>query len=234
MFNKAQYFRIFLAGILASSILLTGCSGPKDYEVTKLTAEQRTELGKKLTSEEGQKLSGWMFRNVISGKEPAVGLTVRQAIKDQETWLAKEKEDEIKAAELKNKVEAERKAKQAEFDKLVTVTLINKKNAEHQYGQKFINFDMAYQNKGDKDIAGIKGTLKITDMFGDKIMNVGWSYDGGVAANKMSNERNSGVSVNEFKDNDMKLWNTDFDKIKSKFEVSTIIFKDGSKVDVPE
>jgi len=31
-----------------------------------------------------------------------------------------------------------------------------------------------------------------------------------------------------------KLWNTDFDKIKSNFEVQTIIFKDGTRIDAPK
>jgi hypothetical protein len=42
-----------------------------------------------------------------------------------------------------------------------------------------------------------------------------------------------GLEINQFMDQHMKLWTTDFDKIKSTFEVQTIIFKDGTRVDAP-
>lgn len=220
--------------LLVGSILLAGCSNPKDYEVMKLTEEQRKELGKKLTSDEGQKLAGWMMRNALGRKEPAIGTTVGQALKEQDEWIAKQKEKEAAATELRKKIETERKAKQEEFGKLLSVVLVSKKNSAGEYGQKWVGLELAYDNKSDKDIQGVKGVLKITDIFGDKILNVRWSYDGGIQAKKTTVEKRSGVNVNQFKDSDMKLWNTDFDKLKSTFEISTIIFKDGTKIDAPE
>ena len=220
--------------LLSASVLLSGCSDPKSYEVTKLTEEQRKELGQKLTADEGQKLAGWMMRNAITGKEPPVGTTVAQALKQQDEWVAKQKEEEARAAELRKKVEAERKAKQEEFAKLLSVVLVTKKNSVGEYSQRWVGLELAYENKSDKDIQGVKGVLKLTDIFGDKILNVRWSYDGGIAAKKTTVERRSGVDINQFKDSDMKLWNTDSDKLKSTFEVSTIIFKDGTKMDAPD
>ncbi len=40
--------------------------------------------------------------------------------------------------------------------------------------------------------------------------------------------------MNQFMDRDKKFWNTDFDKLKSSFEVSTIIFDDGTEIKVPD
>ena len=70
-----------------------------------------------------------MMRNFMAGKEPPLGTTVAQAIRDQDEWIAKQKEEEAKAVELRKKVEAERKAKQEEFAKLLSVALVNKKNS---------------------------------------------------------------------------------------------------------
>lgn len=219
---------------VAALIILAGCSDPKSYEVSKLTDEQRKELGQKLTADEGQKLTAWMLRNAIAGKEPPVGTTVAMALKQQDEWIAKQKEEEAKAEEFRQRVEAERKAKQEEFAKLLSVALVSKKNSMGEYGQRWVGLDMAYENKSDKDIQGVKGVLKLMDIFGDTIMNVRWSYDAGVPAKKSTVERKSGVDINQFNDAAMKLWNTDFDKIKSTFEVSTIIFKDGTRMDAPE
>lgn len=214
-------------------IVLSGCSDPKNYEITKLTDEQKKELGQKLTSDEGQKLAGWMMRNALAGKDLPAGMTVAQALKDQDEWIAKQKQEEAAAAELKKKVDAERKAKQEEFAKLLTTTLISKKDEMGEYGKRFVNLDMAYENKSDRGIQGVKGVLRITDIFGDKIMNITWSYDKGIQAKKRVLETGSGIDINQFMSEHMKLWNTDFDKLKSSFEVETIIFEDGTRMDAP-
>lgn len=220
--------------LLAGSILLSGCSDPKSYEVTKLTDEQRKEIGQKLTADEGQKLTAWMMRNVMTGKEPPIGTTVAMALKQQDEWVANQRKEEAKAEELRKRVEAERKAKQEEFAKLLSVALVSKKNRTGDYGEHWVGLEMAYENKSDKDIQGVKGVLKLTDIFGDKILDIRWSYDAGVPAKQSTVERKSGVDINRYMDSHMKLWNTDLDKLKSTFEVSTIIFKDGTKLDAPE
>ena len=191
--------------LLMGSILLSGCTDPKSYEATKLTEEQRKELGQKLTADEGQKLAGWMMRNVMAGKEPPVGTTVAQALKEQDEWVAKQKEEEAKMEELRKKVEAEHKAKQEAFAKLLSVALISKKNSIGEYSQRWVGLGLAYENMGDKDIQGVKGILKLTDIFGDTILNVNWSYDGGITAKQSTVERDSGIDINQFKDSNMKL-----------------------------
>jgi hypothetical protein len=237
--------RVIRLSILAATLLLcVACSDPRDYDATKLTEEQKKELGQKLTADEGQKLTGWMLRQAFTGQKPAIGVTVRNAIKDQEQWTAKvkaeeelaaikRKQEEAKAAELRKKVEAERRAAEEQFAKMLSVALTGKRNQAGEYGKRFVYLHIAYENKTDKDIEGVKGVLHISDMFGDKIINVRWSYDRGVAANKTAVETGSGLEINQFMDPHMKLWNTEFDKIKSSFEVQTIIFKDGTRVDAP-
>jgi hypothetical protein len=226
-----RYFAIFL---ILTAILLAGCTDPKNYELSKLTESQRKVLGQKLTADEGQKLASWMMRNVMTGKDAPIGITVAQALKQQDEWLAKQKEEEAKASELRKKVDAERKAKQEQFAKLLSVALVTKKNNVGAYGQMWVLLELAYENKSDKDILGVKGVLELNDIFGDRIRNVNWTYDGGIASRKSIIERKSGVKINQFMDPDMKLWNTEFDKLKSNFEVKTIIFKDGTKIDAPD
>ncbi len=220
--------------LLVCMVLLSACSNPKNYEVSKLTDDQRKELGKKLTADEGQKLSAWIMRNGLLGKDIPVGTTVEQAIKEQDEWLVKVKDEEARADELKKRVEAERKAKQEEFSRFLTVALVSKVNKNKDYGQRWVSLEIAFDNKSDKDIRGIKGVLKLTDIFDDKIMHINWSFDQGIPAKRSVVERGSGVDINQFMDPHMKLWNTDFDKLKSSFEINTIIFKDGTKINSPE
>jgi hypothetical protein len=214
--------------------MLLGCSDPHKFEIAKLTEEQKQEMGKKLTADEGQKLTGYLMRTSFASKELPAGVTVGQAIKEQELWLEKEKVEAAKAEELKKKVEAERKAKQEAFAKMLSVALVAKRNNLGEYDQRMVLLDLAYENKSDRDIAGVKGVLHLNDMFGDKIMNIRWSFDEGVGAKQTAVERGNGVKINQFIDDHMKLWSADPAKIKANYEVQTIVFKDGTRLDAPE
>lgn len=176
----------------------------------------------------------YIMRTSFASKELPVGITVGQAIKDQELWLESQKVDAAKAEELKKKVKAERKAKQEAFVKMLSVALVAKRNKLGEYDQRMVLLDLAYENKSDKDIAGVEGVLHLNDMFGDKIMNIRWSFDEGVGAKQTAVERGNGIKINQFMDDHMKLWSADSAKIKANYEVQKIVFKDGTRLDTPE
>jgi hypothetical protein len=228
-----KIYKLHLAVLTSILAMLAACSDPHNYPVTKLTEQQKKEIGVKLTADEGQKLTAWMFRQAVSKQDVSPETTVAQAIKQQDEWVAKTAVEEAKAAELKKRIEEERQAKQAEFAKIVTVAMISKKNVEQSYGRKFIALDVAFENRSQKDIRGILGTLVITDIFDQKIKAIGWVFDSGVPANGRYVETGSGIDVNQFIDSDMKLWNTDEDKLKTHFDVKKILFKDGTSEDAP-
>jgi hypothetical protein len=231
---------------IATLCVLAGCSNPKSTVVP--TSADKMETIKpaieKLTPEERELFAGYFMRHTIGAAmggafgikaDPVPeGMTIGNAIEEQRAYLAKKKAEEAAAEELKKRVEAERQAKLEEFAKMISVALVSKRNSQGEYGQKFVILDVAFENKTDKDIQGVKGVLKLKDIFGDQIQGVRWSYDGGVAAKATAVEKGSGVKINQFMDKDMKLWNTDPDKIKATFEVSTILFKDGTRADAPE
>lgn len=232
---KGQGSRIKqVAALTVMAGLLLGCSDPHKFEIAKLTEEQKQVVGKKLTAEEGQKLTGYIMRTSFANKELPAGITVGQAIKDQELWLESQKVDAAKAEELKKTFEAECKAKQEAFVKMLSVALVAKRNKLGEYDQRMVLLDLAYENKSDKDIAGVKGMLHLNDMFGDKIMNIRWSFDEGVGAKQTAVERGNGIKINQFMDDHMKLWSADSAKIKANYEVQTIVFKDGTRLDTPE
>lgn len=238
--------RLPLLVLLVIAVLLSACSNPKDTPLP--TSFDKMESIKpqldKLTSEERELFAKYYLRHTVGAamgglfgvKEDPIpeGMTIGKAIDEQRDYAAKAKIKEDEAKALQEKVAAERKAKQEEFAKLITVAVVNKKNVMQEYGRRFVALDVAFENKSDKDIAGVKGVLKITDMFDDKIVNLRWSNDKGVKAKQTMVERGSGMDINQFMDEHMKLWNADFEKLKSTFEVSTIVFKDGTKIDSPE
>ena len=223
---------------------LAACSNPNDIVLgadPMKTIEANAEAIKKLSEEDRKLLIYSVGMSQMAGifaskgePNPLAGLTIGEVLgrakKKKAETEAKNKESE----ELRKKVEAQTKLMQEEFQKILTVALVNKRNVMQEYGRRFVNLDMAYENKGNKDIQGVKGVLRVTDIFGDKILNVRWSYDKGIKAGKTATEKNVGIDINQFKDDDMKLWNTDFDKLKSSFDVQTIIFVGGEKLQVTQ
>jgi len=70
--------------------------------------------------------------------------------------------------------------------------------------------------------------LTFYDIFDNKISATKISYDKGIPANG-SKVWKSGMDYNQFMDEDVKLKNTELKDLKYKWEVSTIIYADGSK-----
>lgn len=222
-----------IAAALLCAALLGGCSDPKNYKATSLTEKQRDELLKKLTNEERSDFAAWMLRHAMSGKTPAPETTVAQALAEQDAWRTQQKAEEAKEEALKQKVEAERAAKRAEFAKLITIAVTGKKNSENEYGQQYVSFSLAYENKSEKDIRGVKGVIRVANLFGDKIFNGSWTFDNGLPG-KQSTVESGSYEINRFIDTHQKLWETDFEKMKVTFDVQTILFKDGTQINAPE
>ncbi len=227
---------------------LVACSGPKDTVVPKEIDKMDTIKPSldKLTTEERELFAGYAIRHTLGAKMGALfgvkdapagipdGMTIGKAIDEQRKFKADKDLEAAKAEENKKKIEAERAAKQAEFAKLVAVTVLGKKNNIGEYEQRFVSFDVVFENHTDKDVLGVKGLLKVNDIFGDKVTYIRCSFDKGISAKGGSTEKSTGVKVNQFDDDDMKLWNADTDKLKYSFEILKIVFKDGTTVDAPE
>lgn len=94
--------------------------------------------------------------------------------------------------------------------------------------QEYNTFSFNLTNKTDKDITGVKGILELKDLFGDNIKTTRLSYDEGIKAGETKVYKVT-IDYNQFMDEDMKLKSTDLDKMKCTFDVSTIIYSDGTQ-----
>jgi hypothetical protein len=213
---------------------LVGCSDPQNYEVAKLTSQQRTRIHQVLTADQSKKLDDWINRRTITSKSVPPGVTVEQALREQDDWLAKKNIEEAKADELRRKAQVERAAKGEKLSQMLSVTLVSKRNKVQVDERKFVALEIAYRNKTDKDIQGVKGVLKLTDIYGDAIIDIPWSYDGGISAQQAAVEHDTGAFIDKSIEPQVKLWNTDFEKIIPTFEVNAIIFKDGTSMNDPD
>jgi hypothetical protein len=218
---------------LAALVFIIGCSNALNYEVAKLTGEQRTLLQQILTADQVKKLDDWIDRNSKYGKGLPARVTVGQALQNQAEWLATQTAEKAKADELRMQLQARHAARQDEIAKLLSITLVSKSNRIREDDRQFVAFELAYANKTAKDIQGVTGVLKLNNVYGDPVIDISWSFDGELPAKHIAVERSAGIYISRSVEPQMALWNTDFEKLKSAFEVRKINFKDGTSVSDP-
>ena len=96
------------------------------------------------------------------------------------------------------------------------------------YYPEQITMELKFTNETDKDIKGVEGMLTLYDIFDNKISSTSVGYDKSIPAHQ-SKIWKSGTDYNQFMDEDVKLKNTELENLKYKWEVTTIIYTDGSK-----
>jgi len=234
-------------------IVLTACSGPKDTplprELDKM--ESIKPAMEKLTPEERELAAGYIMRHTVGsklkglfgGKEgPGIpeGMTLGKAIDEQRKFKADAAIEEAKQQALKAKMQAEREAAMKPMREAITITLVSKKiKSDHGFSGILVDENLVvtfgYKNNTEKDIAGVKGYISVKDLFGDEISGFLISNDTTIKAGQTATWTGSRSVRFALGDNkDRKLAGLEDDKYKVVWEPRMIVFKDGTKLTVPE
>src|SRR5207237_665397 len=91
---------------------------------------------------------------------------------------------------------------------------------------------LALQNKSDRDLRGIKGTVRFKDMFGTEINSIGLSYDDGIPAGKAATYAGT-MKYNQFMDEDTRRASKSLDELKVEWIPDTYLFEDGTVLSMP-
>ena len=220
--------------LVALCVTVAERSSPLNIQVAGMTDQKRIKIRDALTAEQLKRFDDWSQRNPMASKGVPRGVTVKQALLEEDAWLAKQGAEAARVEELKKRVQAERAKKQEELARIVSVTLVSKKNEVHVDEQHYVALEIAYDNKTDKAIRSVVGVLRLSDIYGDAIMDISRSYGDGISAKQTAVDHGAIVSINKSLDPQEKLWETDFAKIRTTFEVNTIVFQDGTTMQVPQ
>jgi hypothetical protein len=224
---------------LAAAIIASCSNDPRATIMPANRAEWAAQDFKKridkLSLEDQKALASFMAR-VYLGELPvndAAGLTVAQAIEKQREHDRQTIRREAEALALKQRTEQVRAQKRKELEDAAVVTLVSKTHRGKNFDAGRYSDDLvvviALQNKTDKDIAGVKGALHVTDLFDDPVSAIRFSYDGGIPAGKSATWTGA-RQVNQFDRADQRLMNIEEGKYKVRFEPQGIVFKDGSRI----
>ncbi len=240
--------------ILVLSLFLAACSGPKETPLPRELGKMDSIKGamEKLPENERGLVSGYIVRHTIGAAFAGMvgdkstpqgipeGMTLGKAIEDQRQYLASQAAEEAKQKALKDKLAAEHEAAVARMRDAVSVTLVSKSlHTEKGYGGMELDESLVvkfgYKNNTDKTIAGVKGTVTIQDLFGDKISAFGIANDATIKAKDTATWTGSrSVKFAMGGNKDRKLADLPEEKFKVIWEPEAIVFSDGTKLTAPE
>lgn len=220
-----KLINFILAVLLVLSI--SGCGGAKSTVYTQSNKDTvLKEIRESNLSDEERALFAQAIIKEAFGGEKLEGKKVGDIIDTQRKFVQEQA-----------RIEAEKKAKQAELEKLlsghVVATIAAKKNLPADiYAGRYsplVVFDIQVLNTGSKDIQAFKGYFQIRDLVGQHILN-GTYYSDNLLKAGQTDKKTISFKMNEFMDNDKKLYNTDLGKLDVKWKTTALVFTDGTKI----
>lgn len=130
---------------------------------------------------------------------------------------------------------ASKKAKSEEIKKpLLVPTLTNKRfqGSDWQSGvyEEAIWFDISWDTDSlPKPTRAIKGTLIISDLFGESKLRLKWTINQPLTPGTSYTEKGVGFEYNQFTDSHKWVRATDLKDMTFKFEITDIIYQDGTQ-----
>ena len=238
--------------LLGFVLVLGACSDPKGTILPTQIDKMETikPAMEKLSGDERQLLAAYVTRHTLGTAMGGLfgiradpipeGMTIGKAIDEQREFIAKANADEAQQTALKEKMNAERERAMDAMRKVVTVTLLSKK-IEVERGYSGIVMDeklvvsFGYKNNSDKDIAGVKGTVDVRDLFGDELAGFNISNDSTIKAGATSTWTGSrSVQFGMNATNDRKFAALGDDKFQVVWSPKIVVFTDGSRLTSPE
>jgi hypothetical protein len=248
--RTAIEFCMRAASLPVAIVLTAGCTNAVNYEVAGLTDPQCIAVRRSLTADQLNSLDDWIIRkgNVHPIEKSAGGatsfstdhdrclaiaekplprrITVEQALDDQHEWVENQRTEDNRRAEKAAAEQALREGAQASLEKILSVTLVSKRNEVHSDEKNYVVLALSYENKGDKEVRGVEGILKFSDIYKHPVADIHWVYKGSIPANQTVFERDIDLPVDKSSETMERLWETDYDKLILAFEISSITFSD--------
>lgn len=206
--------------LLAVILMILSCSSPLDKKYNEKTLEQDAKEIKesgKLSDEDAELLIGWILKSKLSG-EIIEGKSYSEIVKKAKDYKKEQKE-------LAEKVKQNEEKKRERLGLALTVALYEKGYQEYDY-QEYITYSLAFENKTDKEIRALKGTLTINDLFDSEIKSISLTIDERISS-KATHKGVYTTDFNQFKDEDVRLKNKSLDDLKVVWTPEKIIFSDG-------
>lgn len=251
LFRPKEYSLRSVLSAIAVALLMAGCSDPRNTRLPDDISQMESIKPQiqKLNEEDRNFLTGYLMRRSIAGTifggiAGDIGsgpMTIGDAIKNQRDFLNEKEKKEAEEKQQKAKLKEEQDAMRSEILKAASVSLISKKTHTRHGAfsglqmDKTLMIEVGYKNIGDKNIAMIKGELKVVDLLDDEVTSFIISNDQTIKAGSTSvwkGSRSIQFGLNRGADEKFAAMNED--KYKTIWIPKAIAFTDGTRLVVPE
>jgi hypothetical protein len=232
--------------ILFLITFLVGCDDPKKAivpsNISSWKSEQKfKDTVQKLSEEEKRLFVAYAMRAGLSqafgGQGLKEGLTVGEAIEIQKSWQFEQQKEKDRQRILADEIKQKQLVSFKEMNEALTVTLIGLefKKSDPKSGKYQDSFDIqaGFKNNTTENLAGVKGTVILKDMFGEIIKQINLSNDQGIKARETMTYGGS-MDFNQFLDEDKRLQSIGFDKLQFEWQPDIYIFDGGKKLEMPK
>ncbi len=213
------------------TLLITACDGPLDKQYSEATfGEDLKEMKENgvVDSTDLQYIGLYAVRAEMLG-EDLEGKTYEEILDNAKTLREKAEAQEAEEKALADKVAREEMERREALSKVLTVAMFDKGYAEYDY-QDYLTYGIAYENKSDRDIRAIKGSIQINDLFDTEIKTINVTEDDGIPAGETLKMTYT-TDYNQFRDEDTRLRNKELENLKIVWTPEKIIFTDGTTLE---
>jgi len=218
--------KLFVIGI---SIFLFSCSSPMDKKFNEETVKEDIQAIKtKIDSTELQLLAGTMMRLKFQDKN-LENMTYAEILDNGKKWKIEQAKIEAEQKALAEKALKEEQERIKRLTESVLVSCFSKEYTKVDW-EDYITYKFVIQNKSDKNIRAIKGSISFANLFDETIKSLNFVYDQPIEAGKEVTY-NAQTDYNQFTDSDKALKNKDLKDLKVIWKPEKIIFEDGSTLE---
>lgn len=217
--------------IIVTALLITACNNPLDKKYSEATfSEDMKEIKESgaVDSTEITYIGLYALRAGMLG-EDLEGKTYEELLENARNLKKKAEAKEAEEKALAEKVAREEMERREALSKVLTVAMFDKGYTEYDY-QDYLTYGIVYENKSDKDIRAIKGSITINDLFDSKIKSISIVEDDGIPAGETLKMTYT-TDYNQFMDEDTRLRNKDLEDLKVVWTPEKIIFADGTSLE---
>ncbi|GGG52321.1 hypothetical protein GCM10010976_24330 [Bizionia arctica] len=185
-------------------------------------------LKTKMDSTEFMLLAGTMIRLKFQDQKLET-MTYSEILEKGKRWKIEQEEIEEEQRKLAaNALEVEND-RTRRLSESVLVSCFSKGFTKYDY-EDYITYKFVIQNKTDKKIRAIKGSVTFNNLFDETIKSLNLVYDQSIDAG-MEVTYSAQTDYNQFTDSDKALKNKDLKDMKIIWKPEKIIFEDGSTLE---
>lgn len=231
---------------LLACLLLAACSDPKQAKLPADISKWSEDKGlmeavSKLEESDRKLFGGYAARQVMAstfgGNKVVSDSTLGDALKTQQAWVEAKAAEAEKQKALAEQVKQQQLVALKEMNGTLTASLLELKLNPVDYKNKqyseYFTIEIALHNNTDEALAGVKGTVVLSDMFGEVIKRIGLTNDSQIDPGKTYIYSGT-MDYNQFQAADKKLAAADTAKMKFDWEPDTYIFISGKKQSMPK